>query len=552
MLYERCARNWSFAHEDLPGILNMSEGTLPLLSVSNLCVGYKLPRQYFFQAANELKVVKDVSFDLVAGASLGIVGESGSGKTTLGRAILRLVKPSAGKLEFGGDDISSLSNRKLQPYRKRMQMIFQDPRSALNPRRKLIYSLSQPLKLTRESHENSKEKSAAEELFIRVGLEPSLLQRYPHELSGGQRQRAVIARALAVNPELIVADEIVSGLDMSSQARILNLLQELKEELGLTLIFISHDLSVIRCLCDQTLVMQNGRVVEYNETSELFAFARHPYTRELIRAIPLPEIDDNWLDSAAVSSTFVSGGIAMQIKGSTALVTGANRGIGKSVVSELIKRGAKKIYATARDPSAIDANDAAVEVHQLDITDHAAVTKLASQLTDVDLLINNAGINRMSAFVAADDMASARAEMEVNYFGTLAMCRAFAPVLKQNGGGAIVNLLSILARVNLPLMGSLCASKAAGLSLVQGMRAELSLQNTAVIAVMPGAVDTDMSRDFPPPKMPAIEVATVMLDGVEQGLEEIYPGEMADGMKQGLAADPKAVEKELSGYLPQR
>ncbi len=529
----------------------MSTDTSPLLSVSNLCVGYKLPRQYFYQTAKEMAVVKEVSFDLLAGQSLGIVGESGSGKTTLGRAILRLIKPSAGSLKFDGHDISQLSSRELQPYRKRLQMIFQDPQSALNPRRKLSYSLSQPLKLMHELQTGSERKAAAEQLFVRVGLEPSLLQRYPHELSGGQRQRAVIARALAVSPELIVADEVVSGLDMSSQARILNLLQELKEELGLTLIFISHDLSVIRYLCDQTLVMQNGHIVEHNETAELFTFARHPYTRELIRAIPLPEIDNNWLDNAAVSSTTIYGGIAMQIKGSTALVTGANRGIGKSIVSELIKRGAKKIYATARDPSTIDTGSEVVEALKLDITDHTAVAALAAQLSDVDLLINNAGVNNMSAFAAAQDLDSARDEMEVNYFGTLAMCRAFAPVLKQNGGGAIVNMLSILARVNLPLMGSLCASKAAGLSLVQGLRAELAAQNTAVIAVMPGAVDTDMSRDFPPPKMPAADVANAMLDGVEKGVEEIYPGEMADGMSQGLAADPKAVEKELAGYLPQ-
>jgi len=529
----------------------MGVASLPLLSVSSLCVGYKLPRQHIFQARKELDVVKEVSFDLMAGQSLGIVGESGSGKTTLGRAIIRLIKPNAGSLKFGGDEISSLDNRQLHAYRSRMQMIFQDPQSSLNPRRKIFYSMSQPLKLIRNTGSSRERKAAAEQLFVKVGLEPALLQRYPHELSGGQRQRAVIARALAMGPQLIVADEIVSGLDMSSQARILNLLQELKQELSLTLIFISHDLSVIRYMCDQTLVMQNGRVAEYNDTPELFTFARHPYTRQLIRAIPLPEIDNNWLDSAAVSSTFVPGGIAMQIKNSTALVTGANRGIGKSVVSELIKRGAKKIYAAARDPSTVDSSSDAVEVIKLDITDHAAIANLATQLNDVDLLINNAGVNRMSAFAAADDIDSAREEMEVNYFGTLAMCRAFAPVLKQNGGGAIVNMLSILARVNLPLMGSLCASKAAGLSLVQGLRAELAAQNTAVIAVMPGAVDTDMSRDFPPPKMPAGDVANAMLDGIEQGLEEIYPGDMADGMNQGLAADPKAVEKELSAYLPQ-
>jgi len=523
----------------------------PLLSVSELCVGYKLPRRHLWHKVEELSVVKDVSLTLARGQSLGIVGESGSGKTTLGRALIRLVKPSAGSLEFDGHEISRLNERELQPFRKRMQMIFQDPRSALNPRRRLSHALIQPLKMMDGGRVGLDLQQSAEALFDKVGLDAGLLHRYPHELSGGQRQRAVIARALAVEPELIVADEIVSGLDMSSQARILNLLEELREELGLTLIFISHDLSVIRYLCDQTLVMQSGRIVENNQTSELFSFARHPYTRALMQAIPLPEIDHDWLDSAPTTLNYLSGGIAMQIKDSTVLVTGANRGIGKSVVEALVKRGAKKIYATARDPEAVDDSAAVVEAHKLDITDHQAVAQLASQLNDVDLVINNAGINRMSAFAAAETIDGAREEMEVNYFGTMAVCREFSPVLKKNGGGAIANVLSVLARVNLPLMGSLCASKAAGLSLVQGLRAELAAQNTAVIAVMPGAVDTDMSRDFPPPKMPASDVATAMLDGIEQGLEEIYPGEMAEGLSQGLAADPKAVEKELAAYLPQ-
>jgi len=328
----------------------------------------------------------------------------------------------------------------------------------------------------------------------------------------------------------------------------MSLLDDLKQEMNLSLLFISHDLSVVRKLCDRTMVMKEGRIAELQATSKMFEFPRHPYTRELIRAIPLPEIDSDWLDTPEDQS--YTGGIAMQIKGSTALVTGANRGIGKALVQELLRRGAKKIYATARDLSAIDTSSGVVEAHALDITDHQAIAALALKLSDVDLLINNAGVNRMSAFAASSDLSAAREEMEVNYFGTLAMCRAFAPVLKLNGGGAVVNLLSVLARVNLPLMGSLCASKAAGLSLVQGLRAELSAQNTAVIAVMPGAVDTDMSKDFPPPKMPAAEVASELLDGVEQGEEEIYPGEMAGGLMQGLQADPKAVEKELAAYLP--
>lgn len=447
-------------------IATPDQSTEPLLEVSDLSVGYKLPRQHILQKQPVLSVVKEVSFRLQTGESLGIVGESGSGKTTLGRALLRLIRPSSGSLVFDGQEISQLRVQQMRPFRKRMQMIFQDPRSALNPRRKLFYAVTQPLKIIDNMNSKQTLRQRAEELFERVGLESRLLQRYPHELSGGQRQRAVIARALAVNPELIVADEICSGLDMSSQARILNLLQELKAELNLTLVFISHDLSVVRSLCDKTMVMQAGRIAEYNQTSELFSFARHPYTRELIQAIPLPSIDHHWLESVQPSLSYIPGGIAMQIKNSTVLVTGANRGIGKAVVQELVARGAKKIHATARDPSAIDKSSPVIETHQLDITDHKQVSQLAAQLSDVDLVINNAGINRMAAFAAADDIDAARDEMEVNYFGTLAMCRAFAPVLKQNGGGAIVNVLSILARVNLPLMGSLCASKAAGLSLV--------------------------------------------------------------------------------------
>jgi NAD(P)-dependent dehydrogenase (short-subunit alcohol dehydrogenase family) len=191
----------------------------------------------------------------------------------------------------------------------------------------------------------------------------------------------------------------------------------------------------------------------------------------------------------------------MKVAGAVALVTGANR---RSYVAALIERGAKKVYATARRADGVadlaKAHPGKVETLALDITDAASVAAAAKRCGDVTLLINNAGINRLSGLMAASDLAAARAEMETNYFGTLAMCRAFAPVLKGNGGGAIINMLSILSRVNLPLMGSLCASKAAGLSLTWGVRAELAKQGTQVVAVMPGAVDTDMSRDFPPPK----------------------------------------------------
>ena len=187
---------------------------------------------------------------------------------------------------------------------------------------------------------------------------------------------------------------------------------------------------------------------------------------------------------------------------------------------------------------------------KLDITVPADIAAAASQCRDVNLLVNNASINLQAGLIMAKDLAAARAEMETNYFGPLSMCRAFAPVLASNGGGAIINMLSILARMNLPMYGSLSASKSAALSLTQGVRAELAKQSTLVVAVMPGAVDTEMERNFPPPKLPPAEAARIALDGVEQGFEEVYPGDMASGMSQGLAGDPKSVEKDLAKYLP--
>jgi NAD(P)-dependent dehydrogenase (short-subunit alcohol dehydrogenase family) len=186
----------------------------------------------------------------------------------------------------------------------------------------------------------------------------------------------------------------------------------------------------------------------------------------------------------------------------------------------------------------------------LDITKPDQITAAAKRAKDVTLLVNNAGINLQAGFIAAKDLASARAEMETNYFGPIQMCRAFAPVLKANGGGAIVNMLSILARVNLPMYGSLSASKAASLSMTQGVRGELAAQGTLVVGVMPGACDTEMERNFPPPKLAPSEAARNALDAVEQGLEDVYPGDMATGMAAGLSGDPKAIEKDLAKYLP--
>lgn len=244
----------------------------------------------------------------------------------------------------------------------------------------------------------------------------------------------------------------------------------------------------------------------------------------------------------------------MHIQGAIALVTGSNRGIGRAFVEALLDRGAKKVYATARNPTTLKELEAAhpdrIHVLTLDITKPAQVAAAAAQAADVNLLINNAGINRKKGLIASAVLDDARDEMETNYFGTLSMCRAFAPILKRNGGGAIVNMLSILARVSLPAYGSLCASKAASLSMTQGVRAELAKQRTLVVGVMPGAVDTDMERDFEGPKEHPADVANASLQAVEDGVEDAYPGGMAQGVSQGLAADPKALEKEFAAYLP--
>ena len=244
----------------------------------------------------------------------------------------------------------------------------------------------------------------------------------------------------------------------------------------------------------------------------------------------------------------------MKIAGQTAFVSGTSRGIGRVFVQQLLAAGAKKVYAAARDTAKIadlvSAGGGKVVAVRLDTTDDAAIVAAAKAAGDVTLLINNAGVNFNTPLIGIGSLNNAKAEIATNYFGTLNMCRAFAPILKANRGGTIVNMLSILARVNLPVMGSLCASKAAELSMTQGVRAELAAQGTTVIAVMPGAVDTDMTWDLPPPKAAPLDIVQEILAGIEAGTEEIYPGEMAKGVSGGLGADPKGVEKEVAKYLP--
>jgi peptide/nickel transport system ATP-binding protein len=242
------------------------------------------------------EVIKRVDLTVPRGAVLGLVGESGSGKTTLGRLLVRLLKPTSGRIQFDGTEISRLDEAEMHPLRARIQMIFQDPQSSLNPRLRLGTTLTRPLVVHGRIRGRADQRERAAALLNLVGLPAGFADRYPHELSGGQRQRAGIARALALEPDFIVADEIVSGLDVSTQAHILLLLKELRTRLGLTMVFISHDLSVVRVLCDDVAILQHGEVVEYGPVAKVFDAPQHPYTRQLLAAIPLPDVEPGWLD----------------------------------------------------------------------------------------------------------------------------------------------------------------------------------------------------------------------------------------------------------------
>jgi ABC-type oligopeptide transport system ATPase subunit len=265
----------------------------PLFKVRGLKVALPdMTRKPLFGRAPLVEILKGLDFDLPKDSVTGIVGESGSGKSTLGRALVRLNEPSAGSVVFDGRDIAHLSDAELRPLRRDLQMIFQDPMSSLNPRRTIASIIAAPL---RQNGLGDNLKERVSEALRRVGLPESFGRRYRHELSGGQRQRVGIARALALGPKFVLADEIVSGLDVSTQAQILTLLERLAGEMGLTVAFISHDLSVIRRLCRQVIVLRNGVIVEAGPTDEIFAAPKSDYTRDLIAAIPLPEVDPQWL-----------------------------------------------------------------------------------------------------------------------------------------------------------------------------------------------------------------------------------------------------------------
>ena len=260
----------------------MNDNASPLLEIRNL-------RKYFGSGDHPVRAVDDVSFTIHEGETLGLVGESGSGKSTIGRMLIRLIDPTDGEIRLEGRDIARIPQRKMRPLRSRMQIIFQDPYASLNPRMRVRQILGEAL----DTHGLARGKEAREkriaELLDLVGLRPEYADRYPHEFSGGQRQRIGVARALAVEPGFIVADEPLSALDVSIQAQVVNLLCDLKERFGLTMLFISHDLDVVEFLCDRVIVLYLGRIMEIAPTAVLYRQPRHPYTRALLAASPVPD-----------------------------------------------------------------------------------------------------------------------------------------------------------------------------------------------------------------------------------------------------------------------
>jgi len=255
---------------------------MPLLEVRHLTKEFTR-KKGLFGKGTAVRAVDDVSFTIDKGETFGLVGESGSGKTTTGRCILRLVEPTSGEVVFDGRDVLALSRTDLRRARRDMQIVFQDPYSSLNPRMRVSAIVEEPL-IIHKLGAKAERRARVRELFELVGLNPDHLERYPHEFSGGQRQRIGLARALALNPSLIVADEPVSALDVSVQAQVVNLLMEL-----LTYLFIAHDLRLVEHICTRTAVMYLGRIVEMGETAKLFAAPQHPYTRALLSAIPVPD-----------------------------------------------------------------------------------------------------------------------------------------------------------------------------------------------------------------------------------------------------------------------
>lgn len=259
-----------------------------LLEVKGLKKYFPIKTGLFSKTIGNVKAVDDVSFNIKKGETLGLVGESGCGKTTVGRSILRLIEPTAGEVIFEGKDLTKMTQKELKKYRKQMQIIFQDPYSSLNPRITVGGMLSEIFKF-HEIAEGAEAEKKGEHLLERVGLRKIHARRYPHEFSGGQRQRIGIARALSVEPKFIVCDEPVSALDVSIQSQVINLLQDLQKEFGLTYLFISHDLSVVEHISDRVCVMYLGQLVEVGNSIDLYANPKHPYTQALLSAVPVPD-----------------------------------------------------------------------------------------------------------------------------------------------------------------------------------------------------------------------------------------------------------------------
>jgi peptide/nickel transport system ATP-binding protein len=274
-----------------PDTQTVAEGTQPLLSVKNLKVYFPVRRGILQRTVDYIRAVDDISFNVYPGQTLGLVGESGCGKTTTGRAILRLIEPTDGNIHYGKTDVRALRAGALRAMRGKMQIIFQDPYGSLNPRMTIESAITEPMVIQRIGTGRADRRDRAAELLREVGLGPHFLRRYPHEFSGGQRQRICIARALAANPEFIICDESVSSLDVSVQAQVLNLLKDLRFKRGLTYIFISHDLSVVKFMADMMAVMNNGKIVEFGPSDNIYRDPKEAYTRKLIDATPNDDIN---------------------------------------------------------------------------------------------------------------------------------------------------------------------------------------------------------------------------------------------------------------------
>ncbi len=269
-------------------IAEQADSRKVMLRVKNLKKYFPIRRGVFQRHVGDVKAVDDVSFDIYKGETLGLVGESGSGKTTVGRTVLRLYEPTDGQVIFDNADLAGFKGDKLRRMRRRMQMIFQDPYASLNPRMSVLGIVGEPLEVFHIADREERKERVAE-LLEMVGLNPDMMRRYPHEFSGGQRQRVGIARALALNPDLIICDEPISSLDVSIQAQVVNLLEDLQGRLGLTYLFIAHDLSMVRHISDRVAVMYLGKIVELTDRDSLYSNPLHPYTQALLSAIPVPD-----------------------------------------------------------------------------------------------------------------------------------------------------------------------------------------------------------------------------------------------------------------------